>query len=164
MREITYREERTLMSYYLDKIENSNKLKFFWIFQFPKNTILIQLTTAIIFSVFEYTFGHGISSLVAIIILWECAIMINLKVKLAEDCVADELFMEIDLKSNEVLKNEFPNDPLYVTDDDREDIVEKIIREKKRITFVDRIKNYHLLLIWVVAIYGIIFWLIGFFI
>lgn len=76
--------------------------------------------------------------------------------KLAEDCLVDEIYMEMDLKTNEVLKNEFPDDSLYVTKEDRIDIVEKIVRETKHPNFFQRVKTNSITLYVLLGLYCVL--------
>jgi len=69
--------------------------------------------------------------------------------------------MEEDLKTNDELKVNFPDDPMYVTTDDRREIIDNQIIEHGNITILNRFKNYQISLILSVVFYFIIRLIIG---
>lgn len=157
MVEIPYnRETRDKIDFYLDEIERQGKMKFLGIFPAPNSIYFIPITF-ILFLILEFVGRfYFIPSLIAMYLIFERLAFGGYMTKLAEDCFVDEIFMEQDLQTNEVLKNEFPEDPLYVTKEDRIDIVEKILRETNHPNFFQRIKTNSITLYVLLGLYCVL--------
>lgn len=137
------------MEYYIKKLEDNTKLSYLRFFHFPKNSFLFILMTIIVFNIVQDSeFIRNIKFLyygipcIAIFMLWEYLICLSVRIKIAEECIVEECMMEQDLKENEVLKQNFPNDPLYVTEDDRDDIIHKYVLEHRNVKLIDRIISF----------------------
>lgn len=147
------RETRDKIDFYLDEIERQGKMKFLGIFPAPNSIYFIPITF-VLFLILEFIGRfYFIPSFIAMYLIFERLAYGGYMTKLAEDCVADEIYMGMDLQTNEVLKNEFPNDPLYVTNEDRIDIVEKIVRETKHPNFFQRVKTNSITLYVLLGLY-----------
>lgn len=147
------RETRDKIDFYLDEIERQGKMKFLGIFPAPNPTYFIPITF-VLFLILEFVGRfYFLPSLIAMYLIFERLAYGGYLTKLAEDCIVDEIYMEMDLQTNEVLKNEFPNDPLFVTNEDRIDIVEKIVRETKHPNFFQRVKTNSITLYVLLGLY-----------
>lgn len=71
---------------------------------------------------------------------------------LLEDCIINESYMQFEFKENGVDPN-FPEDPLYVTEEDREEIFSDNLYKIKRQGFSDKLKSHHVFILIVVALY-----------
>ncbi|MDD2476865.1 MAG: hypothetical protein PHI32_13270 [Dysgonamonadaceae bacterium] len=146
-------ENKEKIDFYFEEIERQGKLKFLGLFTAPNSIYFIPITF-ILFLILEFIGRfYFIPSLIAMYLIFERLAYGGYMIKLAEDCIVDEIFMEQDLQTNEVLKNEFPNDPLYVTNEDRADIVEKIVRETKHLNFFQRVKRNNIVLYSLLGLY-----------
>jgi hypothetical protein len=145
-----------LIGFYIDEIIRQGKFKFLGIFP-PPNSIYIILFTFILFLALEISGQYYfIPSIIAFYIIFEVIVYGGYIVEMAEECLVDELYMESDLQTNEVLKNEFPNDPLYVIDEDRVEIVRKIIEETKHPNFFQKIIKYWQTFLIILGVYFIL--------
>lgn len=149
--------------YYLDKVENTRRIKFMWFFSVPKDRLVFILSTVLSFSILNHIIRSPWVSVMGIYILWEYGVILSTMIKIAEECAKDECFMEVDLRSNEELKNTFPGDPLYVTEDDRKEITEKFIVEMGNVSFYNKLKNHHFTLVIAAVFYFSMYFLLGLF-
>ena len=84
--------------------------------------------------------------------------IVHIKSYILEKCIADEIYYQMDLIQHGV--GEFEHDPLYVTDSDREDILEEVVHVvycEGRNLFVYKIQNHYLFLISMVFLFYFIY-------
>ena len=99
------RETRDKIDFYLDEIERQGKMKFLGIFPAPNPIYFIPITF-VLFLILEFIGRfYFIPSLIAMYLIFERLAFGGYMTKLAEDCIADEIYMGVDLQTNEVLKN-----------------------------------------------------------
>ena len=104
------RETRDKIDFYLDEIERQGKMKFLGIFPAPNSIYFIPITF-VLFLILEFVGRfYFIPSLISMYLIFERLAYGGYMTKLAEDCIVDEIYMEMDLQTNEVLKNELNYD------------------------------------------------------
>jgi hypothetical protein len=115
--------------YYIEKMNSRRETgKLIGIIPIPENGFFyFFLTTFLIsFLIEKYIGTYFLSSLFGIILSLDMYYKDKTREKILEKCIAEEIFMEFDLKEYGV--GEFSNDPLYITDEDRNSIFEEIFR------------------------------------
>lgn len=148
----------TTLSYYKDRLEKNKISTFLFFFYPPKHPYIFKWTTFLIFIKLELLFNlYFIPSIIAIYIIWEYQIILDRIEKILEDCIIEEICMEEDLKNNQSIRSNFPNDPLYVTNNDREYIYENRVSDERNLNFLSKIKNHYTSLISIVILYSILY-------
>lgn len=151
-----------LEEHYINKLEVDKRMNIFLnYFAVPQPKIIFILVTAILLSAVEILTHIWIPSIVAVYLMWECKINLSTKYEIAEKCVADETFMEWEFQNNnEEMMMNFPDDEMYVTEEDRDSFVFTHVCYYRKMTLLDKIKKHYKELIFIVLLYLII---LGFF-
>lgn len=115
----------------------------------PGIPFAFTLSTIIVASLLEIAFPtYFIVPILFIIVCFEHYSIVHIKSYILEKCIADEIYYQMDLIQHGV--GEFEHDPLYVTDSDREDILEEVVHVvycEGRNLFAYKIQNHYLFLI-----------------
>lgn len=121
----------------------------------PGIPFTFTLSTIIVASLLEIAFPtYFIVPILFIIVCFEHYSIVHIKSYILEKCIADEIYFQMDLIQHGV--GEFEHDPLYVTDSDREDILEEVIYcaySEGRNLFAYKIQNHYLFLISMVLLF-----------
>jgi len=136
-------ETQEKIDFYLEEIERQGKLKFLGIFRAPNPIYFIPITF-VLFLILEFIGRfYFIPSLISLYLIFECLAYSDYLVKLAEDCIVEEIFMENKLQNDEGLKNEMleMGFPFFVTLEDKVEIADNIVRETKHPNFFQRVKT-----------------------
>jgi hypothetical protein len=147
------------IDYYLDRINHNKKTKFiFWKIPFPSNSPMLFLFCVILFfALLGIIIGLPLLTIVpAFLICWPYYHVSKLRNHVVNLCIATEMVWQKEFKENGVDPN-FPEDPLYVTEDDREDIFDDCLDEAqfdKKSQF-EKMKEEWLFILVFIIIYSI---------
>jgi hypothetical protein len=143
-------ESDEMMNTYLGKLEADKKMNtFFRYFKLPKNQVVFNLftaaTTSIIICLAENWILSIILSVVAVFIMWNVWIPAVEMVRIAEECAAEERawqkeFIEEGMNADCMIN--FPDDTMYVTDEDRKYFMLIRVLNYWNLTMKEKIK-YH---------------------
>jgi|688.fasta_scaffold189606_1 hypothetical protein len=115
--------------YYIEKMNSKRETgKILGIIPIPENGFIYFLisTFLISFIIEKYVGTYFISSLFGIVLSVDMYYKNKKRDYILEKCIAEEIFMGFDLKEYGV--GEFSEDPLYVTDSDRDSIFEEVFK------------------------------------
>ena len=123
-----------------------------------------MLITAMFLAVVEILTHIRIPSVLAVYLMWESFINLSTKYEIAEKCVVDDNFMQWEFQNNnaEMMAN-FPDDEMYVTEEDRDSFVFIHVCDYRNMTLIDKIKKHYKELFFIVLLYLIILIILGFF-
>lgn len=149
---------KEIITYYLIKLNSSENVKFLRIFNVPKNPFFFTAFTLSFFITLEIkTDFFFIPSIIGIFLLWKIHSSLSLEYKIAKTCAMEEMLMNDELKETpEMLKANFPNDPTYVTEEDREFIFKDCLAYKTRLTLIEKIKTFIFVALAYLIVYSII--------
>jgi hypothetical protein len=146
-------------SYYLEKLRKNKRTGFiFGRFPIPNGIpFIFTSATIIIATIIEAIFStYFIIPFIALVTCWDHYLRISFRAFILEQCILEEIILQNDLIQNGIDPN-FPEDPLYVTKEDRDSIFEEcmyINPEKKNLV---KLKKHYLFLISIVAMFGVIY-------
>lgn len=154
-----------LKEHYINKLEADRRMHIFWkYFTFPQPTIIFMLITAMFLAVVEILTHIGIPSVLAVYLMWESFINLSTKYDIAEKCVVEDNFMEWEFENNnEEMMANFPDDEMYVTEEDRDTFVFTQVCYYRNMTLFEKIKKHYKALFFIVVLYLIILIILGFF-
>jgi hypothetical protein len=78
-----------------------------------------------------------------------------------EQCILDEIIFQNDLIKNGIDPN-FPEDPLYVTSEDRDSIFDECMYINPEEKNMDKLKKHYLFLISIAAIFCLFYLIVGY--
>jgi hypothetical protein len=142
-------------AYYLKRLENNARTGYlFGRFPIPSGIPFIFTTSTIIVSaLIEVVFPTlFIIPIMAIVVCWEHYTRVHFRSFVFEECIIEEIMFKNDLIKNGADPN-FPDDPLYVTEEDRASIFEECLYINSEEKFLSKIKNHYRFLISVVAMF-----------
>ena len=143
--------------YFLENLKRYKKISYMFgrIPIPPGIPFAFTLSTIIVASLLEIAFPtYFIVPILFIIVCFEHYSIVHIKSYILEKCIADEIYYQMDLIQHGV--GEFEHDPLYVTDSDREDILEEVVGvvySEGRNLFAYKIQNHYLFLISMVLLF-----------
>jgi hypothetical protein len=149
-------------TYYLERLKNNPRTGYLFgrfpipggiPFIFTASTILISALIEAIFPTFF------IIPILAIVVCWEHYTKIYFRSFVFDECIVEEIMFRNDLITNGSDPN-FPDDPLYVTEEDRRSIFDECLYVNSEENFTTKIKNHYRFLISVVAMFIGIYFLI----
>jgi hypothetical protein len=122
----------------------------------PGTPIIFTLANVLLFALIgKVTHLELLMAIPCFAIVWEhYNVSLNRNMVL-EDCVVNEIYMQYEFVQNGVDPN-FPDDPIYVTDEDREDIFRDNLYKIKGQCFRDKLKSHHVFILIVVALYTLL--------
>ncbi len=146
-----------LEEHYINKLDADKRmniiLKHFYL---PQPAIFI-FVTAIFLLVVEILTHIWVPSILAIYLIWETIINLSTKYEIAEKCVADDNFMQWEFQNNnEEMMANFPDDDMFVTEEDRDSFVFIHVCNYRNMSLIDKIKKHYKDLIFIVFLYLII--------
>jgi hypothetical protein len=142
-------------TYYLERLRTNTRTGYlFGRFQIPEGIpFIFTASTIFISALLEFIFpSFFIIPIIAIVVCWEHYTKIYFRSFIFEECIVEEIMFKNDLVRNGVDPN-FPDDPLYVTEDDRKAIFEECLYVNPEEKFLTKIKNHYRFLISVVALF-----------
>lgn len=147
-----------LKEHYINKLDTDRRMNIFLkYFAVPQPTIMFMLITAIILAVVEILTHIWIPSVLAVYLMWESFINLSTKYEIAEKCVVEDNFMEWEFENNnEEMMANFPDDEMYVTEEDRDSFVFTHVCYYRNMSLIDKIKKHYKDLIFIVFLYLII--------
>ena len=152
--------------YFLENLKRYKKISFMFgrIPIPPGIPFAFTLSTIIVASLLEIAFPtYFIVPILFIIVCFEHYSIVHIKSYILEKCIADEIYYQMDLIQHGV--GEFEHDPLYVTDSDREDILEEVVGvvySEGRNLFAYKIQNHYLFLISMVLLFVLFYSIINY--
>jgi hypothetical protein len=141
--------------YYLELLNTHKKTGYmFKVVPVPSGMpVLFTITNVVVFSMAGVYFGYPMLAFIpCFVIVWEHYMVTVKRSKIFESCLVDEAYMKTDFRENGADPN-YPNDPLYVTNEDREDIFYENLVKHGRQRFLDKIKSHHFFGLVVMALY-----------
>ena len=148
---------KRMEDFYLELL-NSNKSTGYMFKNIPMPQgmpILFSLANIALFSLMGIYFGNVlILAIPCFILIWEHYTVAVKRNKIYDECILNEVFMQEDFKTNGADPN-FPEEPLYVTNEDRLDIFDEALVQYhlKKEGFLQKIKNHHVFLLTMVVLY-----------
>ncbi len=152
--------------YFLENLKRYKKISYMFgkIPIPPGIPFAFTLSTIIVASLLEIAFPtYFIVPILYIIVCFEHYSIVHIKSYILEKCIADEIYYQMDLIQHGV--GEFEHDPLYVTDSDREDILEEVVGvvySEGRNLFAYKIQNHYLFLISMVLLFVLFYSIINY--
>ena len=152
--------------YFLENLKRYKKISYMFgkIPIPPGIPFAFTLSTIIVASLLEIAFPtYFIVPILFIIVCFEHYSIVHIKSYILEKCIADEIYYQMDLIQHGV--GEFEHDPLYVTDSDREDILEEVVHVvycEGRNLFAYKIQNHYLFLISMVLLFVLFYSIINY--
>lgn len=148
-------------NYFLKKINGNKKISYMFgripvppgiPFTFTVSTIVVASLTEIAFPTFF------IIPILSLIVCFEHYTIIYLRAGILEECMFSEENFQMDIIEHGV--GEWKDDPLFITDSDREDILEEVVdcvyfEGKNR--FAYKIQNHYLFLISMVLLFVLVY-------
>ncbi len=130
----------------------------------PGIPFTFTVSTIVVASLIETAFPtFFIIPILSLIVCFEHYSIVHIKSYILEKCIADEIYYQMDLIQHGV--GEFEHDPLYVTDSDREDILEEVVGVvycEGRNLFAYKIQNHYLFLISMVLLFVLFYSIINY--
>ena len=148
-------------SYYLEKL-NSNKAMCYMFGKIPVPPgipFTFSVSTIVVASLIEIAFPtFFIIPILSLIVCFEHYTIIYLRAEILEECMISEENFQMDIIEHGV--GEWKDDPLFITDSDREDILEEVVdcvyfEGKNR--FAYKIQNHYLFLISMVLLFVLVY-------
>ncbi len=153
-------------NYFLKKINGNKKISYMFgrIPVPPGIPFTFSVSTIVVASLIEIAFPtFFIIPILSLIVCFEHYSIVHIKSYILEKCIADEIYYQMDLIQHGV--GEFEHDPLYVTDSDREDILEEVVGVvycEGRNLFAYKIQNHYLFLISMVLLFVLFYSIINY--
>lgn len=143
--------------FYLGKLNEDRESRFFNFFKVPTNPFIFTGLTLFIFILFEInTDLLFLPSLIGIYLLWKFHIILSKEYKIAKQCAIEESIMEDEMNNfTEELKSNYPEGPIYITEEDRHFILKNCLSYKIDLTIVQKIKS----LLIIIGFYSIIYFI-----
>ena len=147
--------------YYLKKLEADQKFNTFLRYcKMPKYPRLFILLTAIAMAKISMLTNIGLLSSPTIFIMWNCWIGVMEKDRIVEKCVLEEMAWQTEFiekgEEADCIKN-FPGDPMYVTDEDRDIILLTHILSYWNMTMKEKIRRHYIELMLMTIVYAIVY-------
>jgi hypothetical protein len=142
-------------AYYLERLEKNARTGYlFGRFPIPSGIpFIFTASTIIVSALIEVVFPTlFIIPIIAIVVCWEHYTRVHFRSFVLEECIIEEIMFKNDLIKNGADPN-FPDDPLYVTEEDRASIFEECLYINSEEKFLSKIKNHYRFLISVVAMF-----------
>lgn len=151
-----------LEEHYINKLEADRRMNIFLkYFAFKQPAIIFMLISAMVLSVVEILTHIWIPSVFAIYVMWESFINVSTKYDIVDKCVVEDNFMEWEFQNNnEEMMANFPDDEMYVTEEDRDTFVFIHVCNYRNMTLFEKINKHYKALFFMVFLYLII---LGFF-
>lgn len=152
--------------YFLENLKRYKKISYMFgrIPVPPGIPFTFTVSTIVVASLIETAFPtFFIIPILSLIVCFEHYATIYLRTEILEECIADEIYYQMDLIQHGV--GEFEHDPLYVTDSDREDILEEVVHVvycEGRNLFAYKIQNHYLFLISMVLLFVLFYSIINY--
>ena len=119
----------------------------------PGMPILFTIANILLFVLIGiYVHNPYVTAIPCFFIVWEHYTVAVKRNKVYDECIVNETYMQLDFRENGADPN-FPDDPIYVTNEDREDIFDEAIYKFKREGLVQKLKSHHVFLLIAVAQY-----------
>lgn len=150
--------------YYLKRLEADEKFNTFLRHcKMPKYPRLFILLTAVIFAIASLLTNTWILSSLAIFIMWNCWIGAVEKGRIVERCVLEEMAWQTEFiakgEEADCIKN-FPGDPIYVTDEDRDSILSMHILHYWNLSTKQKIRWRYIELMQMTMVYAVVYMLV----
>lgn len=146
---------------YLGRLNNAKEFKFFGIYKF-QHGFEFEIVTLVFFSAIQIAINlYYIPLLVGTYIIWEYCILRIIKFDVAWNCAIHETIMLDEIREDpQILLINYPDDQLYITEGDREQIIMDCIISRDEPSIWKKITNYYPTLIYVMifqfSFYGLI--------
>ena len=143
--------------YFLENLKRYKKISYMFgrIPVPPGIPFTFTVSTIVVASLIETAFPtFFIIPILSLIVCFEHYSIVHIKSYFLEKCIAYEIYYQMDLIQHGV--GEFEHDPLYVTDSDREDILEEVVDcvySEGKNRFAYKIQNHYLFLISMVLLF-----------
>lgn len=136
----------------LDRHRSTGSL--FGVIAVPKGVpALFTLANVIIFAMLGIWIENPyLAAIPCFIIIWEHYTVVVKRNKIYDECIVNEAFMQMDFKDNGSDPN-YPDDPIYVTNEDREDIFHEALYKFNRDGIMEKLKSHHVFLLIAMAQY-----------
>jgi hypothetical protein len=140
------------IAFYNSKLDSSPYGMLFNRIKFPDTNPILLISTLSVFGLLLslLTGGILIFSIMIFVILLEYHSVRSFRIKVLDVCLVGEIMLEDDFKINGA-DPEFPNDPNYVTESDREYLFSDAIYQTSPTRIVDTLKSHHILMLNVMA-------------
>lgn len=150
--------------YYLKRLEADEKFNTFLRYcKMPKYPRLFILLTAVILAIVSLLTNTWILSSLAIFIMWNCWIGAVEKDRIVERCVLEEMAWQTEFiekgEETDCIKN-FPGDPMYVTDEDRDNILSMHILHYWNLSMKQKIGWRYIELMQMTMVYAMVYLLV----
>jgi len=142
---------------YLSKLHKDGRMNggFMGCFGLPKDVRVFVVLTTVVMSAIELRFHVWVPSVLAIYIMWECLTVYMAMEKIAEDCTVEEVVMQQQLiEGDGQLLATFPDDPYYITEEDRDFILLTRVMSFKNMSLLERAREYYLGIIIAAVLYA----------
>jgi hypothetical protein len=148
-------------NYFLKKINGNKKISYMFgrIPVPPGIPFTFSVSTIVVASLIEIAFPtFFIIPILSLIVCFEHYTIIYLRAEILEECMFSEENFQMDIIEHGV--GEWKDDPLFITDSDREDILEEVVdcvyfEGKNRIAY--KIQNHYLFLISMVLLFVLVY-------
>lgn len=150
------------VNYYLHRINSLKKTGYmFGVMPFPEGSPILFTSVNVILFAFigAYVSSPVLLFLPLFAIAWEHYLLSYSRNTLFDDCIASEAFMQTEFRMKGIDPN-FPNDPLYVTKDDREEIFDECVDLIDDSGFIEKLKSHQAFVIILVASYTLVYFLL----
>lgn len=152
-------ENEEAINYYLNCMSQHKKTKYiFWKIPFPsKSPILFICSALLFFALLGIIFGQSLLFFVpAFLLCWPYYQVVKFRNAVLDSCIVTEIIWQKEFREKGVDPN-FPYDPLYVTEEDREDIFEDGLTEAKmgEESELGKIKQDWLFILLVIILYSV---------
>lgn len=155
-------QDLTLEQKYSILLDQNKKTSFFLkIFPYSKGgeffkMFIIILTASLIEAIFSTFY---ITLLLSFIFCINYYHLYNFRIDLMCHCIVEESYMNLEYEEKGKDVN-FPNDPLYVTDDEREFVFEDYLYSQKNKNILQKIKDHYIFSIIIILSYFLLYLLI----
>jgi len=150
------------VNYYLHRINSFKKTGYMFGFMpFPDGSpVLFTTVNVVLFALIASYIGSPVLLFIPLFIIsWEHYLLSYKRNVLFDDCMASEAFMQNEFKENGIDPN-FPQDPLYVTKSDREEIFDECVDLIDNSGFLSKLKSHQAFVILLMASYTVIYFLL----
>ena len=119
----------------------------------PGMPILCTIANILLFVLIGiYVHNPYVTAIPCFFIVWEHYTVAVKRNKVYDECIVNETYMQLDFRENGADPN-FPDDLIYVTNEDREDIFDEAIYKFKREGLVQKLISHYVFLLIAVAQY-----------
>ena len=146
-------------NYYTNRINSEKKTGYLfdWIPFPPGSPLIILIFSTILFSFFGVYSSHSILIFIVFFpFAFEFFITSSQRNILLDDCLAMEEVYQMEFRTKGVDPN-FPNDPLYITPGDREEIFDEIYEMLEDYKSFDKFKKHYFFILTFTASYIIVY-------